>query len=61
MPKPGSCTDFIQCFNDDGHIKLEVGQCPIGSHFDERFIMCRPSYREMCISGNIVDRFHSNG
>ena len=49
--KPNSCIDFLQCIHVNGHIKVEVGHCPIGTYFDEKTVICRHYNGQYCRRG----------
>lgn len=54
--KPRSCTEFLQCFQEAGSLKVRVVRCPFETFFDDQHSVCRHHEQQMCLTDPCSDR-----
>lgn len=54
--KPGSCTEFLQCFQNNGGLKVQVASCPFEAFFDDQQSVCRYHKDQMCWTDPCADK-----
>ncbi|KAH3857696.1 uncharacterized protein LOC127871473 [Dreissena polymorpha] len=61
---PNSCTEFLQCFHDNGQVKATRISCPFETFFDEENTVCkhhdqRSCWRDPCNDFSVTSYAHA--
>ncbi|KAL4224173.1 hypothetical protein ACF0H5_017626 [Mactra antiquata] len=56
IAKPGSCTEFLKCYQRLGDMQFDVVKCPFETFYDDQQFVCRHNTEQMCWNDPCADQ-----